>query len=172
MASKVYIRDNRSPEPSSVGVSNIMSANKAKNTKPELYLRKLLRDKGYKGYRINYKIIPGSPDICFVSKKCAIFVHGCFWHRCPYCKLNFPKSNNAFWKAKFDRNETRDKEKIDKLNSMGWNTCVIWECQLKKDSKEHTISRIKEILNKDDKEKTTKEKSKKEQKKNGIKKED
>ena len=56
-----------------------MSANRAKNSKPELQLRKALWHAGLKGYRLHYKRLPGRPDISFVSKKLAIFVHGCFW---------------------------------------------------------------------------------------------
>ena len=60
-----------------------MSANRAKNTSPELALRKALWQLGHRGYRLHPKNIPGRPDISFTSKKLAIFVMGCFWHRCP-----------------------------------------------------------------------------------------
>lgn len=110
-----------------------MKANKAKDTKPELLVRKCLRDNGFKGYRLNYKKVPGRPDICFVGRKIAIFVHGCFWHRCPICSKGFPKSNTEFWKKKFELNVLRDEKKIIKLEEMGWKVIVIWECQIKKD---------------------------------------
>lgn len=58
-----------------------MSANRAKDTKPELLLRKALWQAGARGYRLHYNRVPGRPDISFVSKKVAIFVNGCYWHR-------------------------------------------------------------------------------------------
>jgi DNA mismatch endonuclease (patch repair protein) len=130
-----YVRDKRSPKPTSEAVSEVMSANKAKNTKPELLLRKLLWESGFRGYRINYKKIPGRPDIVFVSKKVAIFVNGCFWHRCPHCDYKLPKNNAEFWKKKFDANIERDKRKIEELKKINWKPYVIWECELKKEKK-------------------------------------
>ena len=64
-----YVRDKRSPKPSSRAISKVMSANKAKDTKPELRLRKALWKAGVKGYRLNWKHVPGRPDIAFVGKK-------------------------------------------------------------------------------------------------------
>jgi DNA mismatch endonuclease (patch repair protein) len=78
----MYVRDKRSPVPKNEAVSRVMSANRAKNTKPELLLRKALWQAGARGYRLHYKRVPGRPDISFVSKKVAIFVNGCYWRRC------------------------------------------------------------------------------------------
>ena len=109
-----------------------MSANKAKDTKPELKLRRALWKAGIKGYRLNWKHVPGRPDIAFVGKKIAIFVHGCYWHRCPECDLPLPKSNTKFWKEKFDRNIFRDKKKKRELTHLGWNVLEFWECEITK----------------------------------------
>lgn len=128
---KVYIRDGRSPIPDSDTVSRVMSANKGKNTKPEVTLRKYLWHHGVKGYRLNWKKAPGRPDICFPGRKVAIFVHGCFWHRCPFCNPRVPKTNIEFWQAKFERNQERDARKISELENAGWKVIVIWECQIK-----------------------------------------
>ncbi len=143
MLNKIYIRDKRSPSPKSESVSKVMSSNRHKNSIPELFLRKGLWKLGLKGYRLHYKLIPGRPDITFVSKKIAIFVNGCFWHRCPYCNYSLPKSNTIFWGNKFDKNIKRDKEKIEQLKKMNWNVIVIWECQIKKDIE----NCLKEIVN-------------------------
>lgn len=121
-----------SPKATSHFVTKIMKANKAKDTKPELMARKYLWHAGFKGYRINYKKIPGSPDICFVVKKIAIFVHGCFWHRCQKCSKSLPKTNSEFWEKKFELNVFRDKQKIDFLENASWKVFVLWECELKK----------------------------------------
>lgn len=108
-----------------------MSANRAKDSKPELLLRKVLWNSGHRGYRLHYKKVPGRPDISYVSKKLAIFVHGCFWHRCPKCDYTLPKTNRKFWKAKFDRNVARDNKKVVDLKALGWKVITVWECELK-----------------------------------------
>ena len=107
-----------------------MQSNKRRDTKPELKVRKLLRDAGYPGYRLQWKKVPGRPDIAYPGRKIAIFVNGCFWHRCPKCNLPLPKSNQEFWEAKFKRNVERDQRKIGELEALGWKTFVIWECEL------------------------------------------
>ena len=63
-----YCRDGRAPIPNDERISRTMSANKGKNTKPELLLRKALWQKGIKGYRLHWKKIPGKPDIAWASK--------------------------------------------------------------------------------------------------------
>ena len=128
-----YVRDKRSPKPSSKAISKVMSANKAKDTKPELRLRKALWKAGVKGYRLNWKHVPGRPGIAFVGKKIAVFVHGCYWHRCPECDLPLPKSNTKFWKEKFERNQERDNSKIAELIRLGWqDPYIAWECDINK----------------------------------------
>lgn len=122
-----------------------MSANKDRNTKPELVLRKALRANGLVGYRLHFKKLPGRPDISFVSKRVAIFVNGCFWHRCPYCNLPLPKSNTDWWKAKFEKNVERDKMKIAQLEDLGWKVAVVWECEIKKDVQK-VVSEIQKII--------------------------
>ena len=125
-----YIRDGRSPEPLNNNVSVVMSANKAKDTKPELLVRKRLFQLGIRGYRLHKKDIPGRPDLCFTKKRLAVFINGCYWHRCPYCELPFPKTNTEFWQKKFDANIKRDKNNISLIENMGWNVLVIWECEV------------------------------------------
>lgn len=104
----MYLRDKRSPRPKSETVSRVMSANRAKDTRPEIALRKALWRAGGRGYRLHYKRVPGRPDIAFVSKRVAVFVNGCYWHHCPKCNYPLPKTNTAFWQAKFDLNTARD----------------------------------------------------------------
>lgn len=133
MSESEYIRDKRSPKPKSEQVSKVMSRNKAKNTKPEILLRKALWEKHIRGYRLNYKKAPGRPDIAFVSKKVAIFVNGCYWHRCPKCDYPLPKHNTEFWEEKFSKNKERDKRKIKELKDSGWSVITVWECDIKED---------------------------------------
>ena len=122
-----------------------MSSNKAKNTKPELRLRKALYAEGIRGYRLNWKKAPGRPDIAFPGKKIAIFINGCYWHRCPHCELPLPKTNKEFWEEKFDKNIKRDIKKEKELLDLGWIVLVFWECKIKTNMKDCT-NKIKAIL--------------------------
>jgi DNA mismatch endonuclease (patch repair protein) len=119
-----------------------MSSNKAKNTKPELRLRKALYADGIRGYRLNWKKVPGRPDIAFPGRKISIFINGCYWHRCPHCELPLPKTNTEFWKEKFDKNIKRDKKKEKELLDLGWTVLVFWECKIKTNIKD-CINKIK-----------------------------
>lgn len=146
MGNRQYIRDKRSPAPKNENVSKVMSRNKAKGTKPEVLLRKALWSNNLKGYRLNYKKIPGRPDIAYVYKKIAIFVNGCYWHRCPRCNYPLPKHNTEFWKNKFERNKERDIRKNKELNAIGWQTITIWECEIKNNINT-IITKIYQVLN-------------------------
>lgn len=139
---KEYFRDGRAPVPGKAATSRVMRANKAKDTKPELMLRKALYQRGIRGYRLNWKKVPGRPDIAFPGKKVAIFVHGCFWHRCPTCNITLPKSNQDFWSQKFIKNVDRDRAKRDQLIAMDWKVITVWECELKKNITD-TLNNIK-----------------------------
>lgn len=110
-----------------------MRGNRSKNTRSEMLLRKALWAHDLKGYRLHLKKLQGSPDIVFSTKKIAIFVHGCFWHRCPKCDLNLPKSNTKFWAEKFDKNKERDTRNIRILSQNDWTVLTIWECEIKND---------------------------------------
>ena len=140
-----YIRDSRSPTPSSTAASRVMSANRAKDTVPELALRRALWSSGLRGYRLHRRGIPGRPDISFGGRRVAIFVNGCFWHRCPHCKLEMPRSNTAFWRAKFERNQERDARKTRELEALGWKVITVWECEIKKDV-EHVARAIARVM--------------------------
>ena len=111
--------------------SRNMSAIKSKNTKPEIAVRKLLHSMGYR-FRLHRKDLPGSPDIVLPKYKTVIFVHGCFWHRHENCKYaSTPKTRKEFWENKFKLNLKRDAEVQEKIKSIGWQSVVIWECELK-----------------------------------------
>ncbi len=112
--------------------SRVMSNIKSKNTKPEVLLRKCLWNQGYRGYRIHNKTLPGKPDIVFKKQKIAIFIDGCFWHKCP---LDFqtPKTNTKYWIRKIEINVERDKKVNEELRREGWIVVRIWEHVVKKD---------------------------------------
>ena len=105
---------------------------RGKDTAPELVVRKLCREMGFTGYRIHRKDLPGKPDIAWISRKLAIFVHGCFWHGHDCAEgIRKPKSNQGYWIPKIERNRQRDAENIAALQAMGWKSLVVWECEIK-----------------------------------------
>lgn len=122
------------PPPSSEVVSKVMKANIARDTTPELVMRRALRNVGLPGYRLNWKGAPGRPDIAYPGRRIAIFIHGCFWHRCPRCKPTLPKTHTDFWRRKFERNKERDRIKIEALKRLGWEVFVFWECEIRADA--------------------------------------
>lgn len=125
------------PRATSAAVSRSMRSNVAKNTGPEIKLRGLFREAGFRGYRLNWKGALGRPDIVFPKQQLAVFVHGCYWHRCPYCRLPLPKSHRAFWRKKFFLNRRRDRRKEAALQEAGWKCVVVWECYLKPRKAKH-----------------------------------
>lgn len=105
---------------------------RGKNTTPELAVRKLCRELGFTGYRIHRKELPGKPDLAWLGRKLAIFVHGCFWHAHDCSEgLRRPKSNLQYWIPKIERNQQRDVENIKNLRAAGWNVLIIWDCELR-----------------------------------------
>ena len=139
--------DIKSPEERSKNMAAIHS----KNTKPEIYLRKLLFARGYR-YGVNSKSVPGHPDIYMKKYNTAVFVHGCFWHRHEGCKYAYmPKSRVEFWLKKFEANVKRDELVRKELASKKIKVLIVWECtikRMKKDKKteEEVISLIEKFL--------------------------
>lgn len=120
--------DIKSPEERSKN----MAAIRSKDTKPEIYFRKLLFAQGYR-YSLNSKKIPGHPDIYLRKYNTAIFVHGCFWHRHSGCQYAYmPKSRVEFWQKKFEANVKRDDIVRMELQNNGIKCLIVWECTVKK----------------------------------------
>ena len=121
--------------------SKNMSAIRSKDTKPEIYLRKLLFAEGYR-YRIAEKSIPGHPDMFLRKYNTAIFVHGCFWHRHQGCRYAYtPKSRVEFWQKKFDDNVRRDAVVRTALQENNIKCLVVWECTIKQMMKHSDVER-------------------------------
>jgi DNA mismatch endonuclease (patch repair protein) len=111
--------------------SAIMRAVKSRDTSPELAVRALLR-RFAPGYRLHRRDIPGTPDITFIGRKRAIFVHGCFWHGHDCARgARAPKANADYWRAKIARNVARDAQHLATLAALGWRVFIVWECALK-----------------------------------------
>jgi DNA mismatch endonuclease, patch repair protein len=111
--------------------SAIMRRVKGKNTGPEMRVRKLVFGLGYR-YRLHRADLPGKPDLVFAGRRKVIFVHGCFWHGhdCRAGK-NRPSSNKPYWTKKLEGNMTRDRKNVRELERLGFESLVIWECELK-----------------------------------------
>jgi DNA mismatch endonuclease (patch repair protein) len=124
--------------------STRMRSVKSRDTKPELELRRIVWGLGYR-YRKNRRDVIGHPDIAFIGRKRAIFLHGCFWHRHECASgRRAPKSRTYFWNAKFKRNVLRDVVVMRELKAAGWRALVIWECDLTNPSR--VEGRIRKFL--------------------------
>ena len=147
-----------------------MAAIKAKNTKPELIVRRYLHARGFR-FRLNHKRLPGHPDLVLRKYRTCIFVNGCFWHghgttveggelletslqpptsitqqpTCSFFKL--PKSRTDYWRDKIIRNKTRDVKTQKQLAAMGWHTITVWECELKPARRQETLESLAFTLN-------------------------
>jgi DNA mismatch endonuclease, patch repair protein len=110
--------------------SRMMSKIRSQDTKPELLVRGHLHARGLR-YVLGGAGLPGRPDLVFPRWKVAVFVHGCFWHwhACRISRL--PASNRKFWRAKLNKNQTRDAVSLLSLLSAGWRVATIWECSLR-----------------------------------------
>jgi DNA mismatch endonuclease, patch repair protein len=124
-----------------------MARIRGRDTKPELLLRKSLHALGLR-YRLHVKDLPGTPDVVFPRYRTALFVHGCFWHRHSGCKVaNTPKSNQAFWLAKFNSNVDRDARNLKALREQNWKAVVVWECEANTPEKaEKAALKIRRLL--------------------------
>lgn len=123
-----------------------MSRIRGKDTKPEEIVRKYLFSKGFR-YRKNDRRLPGSPDIVLPRYKTVVFVNGCFWHGHPRCKyFVWPKNNAEFWHNKIQANIIRDQQKQEQLCARGWNVIVIWECQLRPNARDETLTQLEKAL--------------------------
>lgn len=122
--------------------SRNMAAVKGKDTRPEIRVRKMLHNLGYR-FRLHRKDLPGKPDIVLPKHRLCFFVHGCFWHQHPGCKRStIPESNKDFWLTKFEGTRKRDIQAKNELEKLGWHVCVIWECETKR----HVV--LKEVIKK------------------------
>jgi DNA mismatch endonuclease (patch repair protein) len=133
------------PNPVSTPVSKSMRGNRSTGTMPERMLAKIIWEAGYRGYRKNDKRVAGSPDLYFPKLRLAVMLNGCFWHRCPYCKLSIPKTNKDFWAQKFLKNKERDIRQRSLRTAAGIRSVVIWECKLKS-KPQRVLERLSKII--------------------------
>ena len=131
------VADNHSKTQRSYNMSRIRGT----NTAPEERVRKYLFSKGFR-YRKNVRKLPGCPDIVLPKYKTVIFVNGCFWHRHSCKRFVWPSSNQEYWYNKINGNVLRDEKNRPLLEADGWNVVVVWECELKKQTFDDTMSKL------------------------------
>lgn len=105
----------------------VMASISAKNTKPELLLRKALHREGFR-YRLHDKNLPGKPDLVFRGLNAVVFVNGCFWHGHDCHLFKVPATNREFWETKIKTNRTRDNKNRNLLLEQNWRVLIVWEC--------------------------------------------
>ena len=110
--------------------SRMMSGIGAKNTKPELIIRKALHRRGFR-YKIHDKSLPGKPDLVLPRHRAVIFVNGCFWHGHDCSLFQWPKTREEFWRDKIGSNQERDQRNLNECVKQGWRVLTISECALK-----------------------------------------
>lgn len=123
------------PKPRFEGVSEgrrrNMQANRSKDTRPELAVRKHLHARGYR-FRLHRTDLPGRPDIIFAPRKAIIEVRGCFWHGHGCSPLGkIPASRPEYWIPKIESTKQRDAKNMATLCDMGWRVLEIWECDIR-----------------------------------------
>lgn len=112
-----------------------MASIKGRGTLPEKSVRRCLRVLGIR-FRGHVQKLPGMPDMVIQGQKKAIFVHGCFWHGHKGCRrAGIPETNKEFWEQKIDGNIARDRRNLRELKKMGWEVLVLWQCQIKDETK-------------------------------------
>src|SRR4051812_25257862 len=109
--------------------SRMMSGIRGKDTEPELRVRRFLHARGFR-YKVHDRRLAGRPDIVLPKYRTIVFVHGCFWHQHPGCRLAArPGTRREFWSEKLNGNTTRDLWQQDALREAGWQVEVVWECE-------------------------------------------
>lgn len=87
---------------SSEGVRRSTTANRGRDTGPELAVRRVLHAKGVR-YRVDFAPLGGRrrADIVLTRQRVAVVKDGCFWHGCPD-HYSAPVRNREFWADKVD----------------------------------------------------------------------
>lgn len=119
---------------------------RGKDTSPERVVRRLAHAMGCR-FRLHRRDLPGCPDLVFPSKRKVVLVHGCYWHR-HTCRRgrSTPRTNSAFWLAKFADNVKRDRLNKRALRRLGWETLVVWECETRPSARDDLAKKLRRFL--------------------------
>src|SRR3989338_210928 len=124
--------------------SYCMSQIRGRDTTWEVTFRKYAWGKGVKGYKVRNKVF-GRPDMYFPVKKLAVFIDGCFWHKCPGCFVK-PRNNKIFWERKITSNVRRDAKTSKRLSKEGIAILRFWEHEVEYDLR-RCYRRLERALN-------------------------
>lgn len=105
-----------------------MRGNRSRDTRPEVAVRSALHRRGLRFFK-NARPVAGlrcSADVVFPRQRIAVFIDGCYWHRCPIHGTR-PMTNAGYWSAKLDRNVARDRRNDAALAEEGWQVMRFWE---------------------------------------------
>jgi DNA mismatch endonuclease (patch repair protein) len=123
-----------------------MSKIRAKDTKPELLVRKFLHATGFR-YRVHVKNLPGKPDITLSRYKTIVFINGCFWHGHENCnRSSIPKTRTQWWAHKIEKNKINDRHVKEELEDLGWKVIVVWTCRLRPSILPQTLNDLTEQI--------------------------
>ena len=128
----------------SLARSRVMAAVRQRGTAPERVVRRLLTALGVR-YRLNVRMLPGTPDIVNQRRRLVVFVHGCFWHRHPGCsRATTPRRNRRFWTEKFVANIQRDRRSLMALRRLGFSVVIVWECETRDEAR--LVARLRDLV--------------------------
>lgn len=114
------------------------------NFETEMAMIRLFRQEGITGWR-RHQVVSGRPDFIFRKARLAVFVDGCFWHRCPH-HGTLPTNNRPYWKRKLERNCERDKQVNRELRKRGWTIIRIWHHELSSKNRAKLLRRLTRAL--------------------------
>ena len=137
------------PPASDEGTRRSMMSNRRSDTKPEIAFRSMLHRSGLrfrKDRYIKFEQRGVKVDVVFPTEKIAVFIDGCFWHRCPE-HATMPTRNYEYWATKFQRNMDRDRSNDHNLQNLGWNVIRIWEHEVKNpELVKNALTRVKSAV--------------------------
>lgn len=125
--------------------SEVMAAIRAKDTKPEIAVRRALHAMGYR-FRLHAAALPGRPDIVMKRLGLIVQVKGCFWHGHRCLKGRVPGLHRRYWLEKIAGNKARDARNERKLRATGWSVKTIWECRVRRSSPEELRASLTKVL--------------------------
>ncbi|MGB7469541.1 MAG: DNA mismatch endonuclease Vsr [Candidatus Binatus sp.] len=125
--------------------SNVMARIRAKNTKPELAVRRALHRLGYR-FRLHDPRLPGRPDIVLARHRLIIEVNGCFWHGHRCLKGRIPVGNRAYWVQKIGGNKIRERRNAHRLRAMGWKVKTVWECEVRRQNTDQLAAGLRKLF--------------------------
>jgi DNA mismatch endonuclease (patch repair protein) len=125
--------------------SAVMAAIRAKDTKPEIAIRRAIHAIGFR-FRLHDPRLPGRPDIVIRRLMAIVQVKGCFWHGHHCLKGRVPGVNRPYWLDKISGNRARDRRNERRLRAMGWSVQTVWECRVRRSKPDELLAIVHGLL--------------------------